>query len=743
MKIISTIKGAAGTAYAGMMTGITRAVSAWKMKELSQFQQGGFELLRALTGTAWSKSTMLQKYESSLYVAACVNKIAEKVSSSQYELFKILNTKGDVQEQHDSEALNLLDTPNPFQTRSEFWKITEINKQLCGDAFWFKVRSGNKVVELWNLRPDLITIIKSPTEFIKAYKFRKSDGTEVIFDPKDIVHFKSPTPLDDYFGGSPLRSCQVRVDTEEYASKFQRDFFLNNARPDAIVKSETNLTKEQKNELRRSFKKTHGGVGNNSKIAIFESGLDYQQISISQREMDYIESLKFTRDDILVAYRMPKPIVAIVDDVNRANSETAMYVFLSETIKPELTAVQETINMFLVEPDFGINLFIEFKDPTPENRDMTIKEYDSGIEKGWLLINEVRAKENLEPIKGGWTLYKPLNMVPVGGLSEEQKIKFVKDFVAKREREKRAKAMELFRGRKKLYKILKKAERMSEIVMEEAKKQIGKGSEKMMGKYGIRKEMRALITEDELRDKYAKMILKKIDFRAERLKEAVTDLSERQERELMRVVGEFVKSRKGKSKDYSSANRSKVKDFFDKQAPVWSEFIIPYLLDMVKESGMEAMLLVEPDNSFDMTDRIRKAIERRADEFGLGVNKTTRKRINKAIEEGLDEGEGLVGISDRISGIYKEFPAWRSDLIARTESTAANNEGFIESYKQSEVVSGKEWINAGDDKVRDAHKDKPVGVGREIVKLDENFSNGLPYPQEPNCRCVIGPAIED
>jgi SPP1 gp7 family putative phage head morphogenesis protein len=30
----------------------------------------------------------------------------------------------------------------------------------------------------------------------------------------------------------------------------------------------------------------------------------------------------------------------------------------------------------------------------------------------------------------------------------------------------------------------------------------------------------------------------------------------------------------------------------------------------------------------------------------------------------------------------------------------------------------------------------------QIVGLNEKFSNGLAYPQEPNCRCVLGPALE-
>jgi len=82
--------------------------------------------------------------------------------------------------------------------------------------------------------------------------------------------------------------------------------------------------------------------------------------------MDFIESMKFTRDDILTAFKVPKPLVAVVDDVNRANAETAMFIFLSETIKPEITRLIEKFNEEMVYPDFDDRLFLDFDDPTPE-----------------------------------------------------------------------------------------------------------------------------------------------------------------------------------------------------------------------------------------------------------------------------------------------------------------------------------------------------------------------------------------
>lgn len=719
---------------------ITKIKRVFKAKTIVQY--GGLELLSRLTSGTWSKGKMLEQYEKSLYVFACVYKIAEKVASTDFDLYQILNSKGDVREIQNHPALDLIHKVNPFQTKAEFLKITMINKKLCGDAFWYKVRNERgQVAELWNLRPDYIEIVKDPNDFIKAYKFNKADGTQEIFDPADIVHFKYPTPLDDYFGTSPVKSARTRIDTENYAGLYQRDFFLNNARPDGIIKANVGmaLDKDQKDEIREEFEKKHKGVGKNSKLAIVEGDISYQQVSISQREMDFIESMKFTRDDILVAFGVPKAIVAITDDVNRANAETSMYIFLSEVIKPELTMLVEKINEMLVIPDFGDNLFLTFDDPTPENREQTIKEYETGIKNNYLLINEVRAKENLEPIDGGWSMYRPLSEVAVGGLGGKQS-KYLKVWEDKKAQEEKDRKIKIFRGRDMLFKKLKIKEMLVEELKKAFKKRTPVDKSNDIKDEKKDKEIAPLI-KSEIREKYAGLTVKQIDQRAEILKTAMNGIAQKQGDELIAILSkvDITKTKaKKKRKAIGKETDKTIKNFYKGQELIFAEFVFPFIEDFTRNAGLEAMAMVNPDKGFEMTDAVRKVLKTRATEFGLGVNKTTRDKITKTINEGIVEGESMIQISDRINKTYEEFPTWRSDLIARTESTAANNEGFIEAYKQSDVATHKEWIATMDDRTRPAHME----LDGQIVPVGKTFSNGLQYPQEPNCRCVIGPAFE-
>lgn len=691
----------------------------------------GFDIVSRINGSDLNNSSYLQQYGKSLYVTTCISKIAEKVASVDLEVYKVLNSRGDMKEMEVSPILDLLYKPNPFQTRSEFWEITVINLKCTGDAYWLKIRNkGGKVVELWNLRPDLVQIDTDPEVFIKRYKFMKADGTTIDFEKEDVIHFKYPDPLSQYFGLSPIKSASRRIQTEEHATQYQRDFFLNSARPDALIKNKSGtLSAQQTDDLREGWNKKYKGLKNSNKVAVLHGDLEYQQISISQREMDYIESMKFTRDDILAAFKVPKPIVAIVDDVNRANSETAMFIFLSETIKPEVARIVEKINEELVIPDFGDEFYVDFEDPTPENRELVLKEYTEGLAANYLLINEVRQKEGLPPVNGGWSIYLPFSSQAVGGLPQGTK----KEFENNPDALKKAPKLFSFKGHYWLKQKFLMREHMKQAAVEILKKVID-NKEKSKKKINRKKEIKktSILHDPIFRTSYYVKANQSIDANAGKLSKDMTDFATKQKARVMAKLA--------KKKDVSTKLAVSSLVNVEKEEALTASFVLPYIENFLKESGQDALSLLAPQEDFTTSKAVAKFIKERAESFGKSVTATTIEKLDRTLGEGLAAGEGITELGDRVNNVYDEFSTYRSDMIARTEATAANAKGNIEGFRQSGVANAKEWINSGDGSVRDEHENG-IGVGGEIVDLDGEFSNGLSEPSEPNCRCVVGPAF--
>lgn len=737
----------------------------WRKKDYGTIING----LARIVGSEWGDEKYLRAYEKSLYVFACVSKIAEEIGNANLRLFQIVNSKGDTKEVMVHPALDLIYRVNPFQTKSEFFEITVINLKLVGEAFWFKVRNEQgQVVELWNLRPDYMTIVKDEETFIKGYEFRKEDGAVVKFAPEDIVHHKYPSPLDAYRGTSPLRAAAIRVDIEEYASTYQRDFFLNNARPDAVLQFEGNITPEQKDEIREGWNTRYQGKGKNSKIGILEGGVKYQQLSITQREMDYIESLKLTRDDILVVFKTPKPIVAITDDVNRANAEAAKEVFMSNTIKPELRRLVEKMNEMLIITDFDDALFLDFDDPTPENVELKLKQYESGLKNGYILINEVRQEIGREPVDGGDVPLlaagtQTLDQVINGPLQNGQQQAGAPFQLAHKSYSERMNNHRLvlqqnkqaiFKGRYMLFKKFEIAEYITKEMTKNAAaaaKRVAK-SKKTKGKKTIqaipspedKSKFRSLIGDTVVKKIYAEIVVKKLDAKEAKFRKRANAEAEQQRERFIKLLnsGKIDKALTPDEKDLAKligVSMQTMEKWTKSEHKHMAEFVFDELETIVKAAGKEAMALVDPNKDFNYNKAVKQALKNRAEEFAESVNGTTLTKLTNTISEGIAAGEGIDAITTRVNSVYTEFSDYRSERIARTETTAANNKGFEEAFRQSDTATHKEWIATNDSRTREEH----VSLDGDIVPIGETFSNGLQYPQEPNCRCVIGPAFVD
>lgn len=134
----------------------------------------------------------------------------------------------------------------------------------------------------------------------------------------------------------------------------------------------------------------------------------------------------------------------------------------------------------------------------------------------------------------------------------------------------------------------------------------------------------------------------------------------------------------------------------------------------------------------------------------LNISKDVRwnvRKMNAEVLQGILQGETMDEIAGRMS---KVFGMNENSAItnARTMVTGAENKGRMDSYTRAEadgIILDKQWIATNDRRTRHSHRNKPEGVGNEIVGVQESFSNGLMYPGDPNgepseiynCRCTV------
>ncbi len=124
-----------------------------------------------------------------------------------------------------------------------------------------------------------------------------------------------------------------------------------------------------------------------------------------------------------------------------------------------------------------------------------------------------------------------------------------------------------------------------------------------------------------------------------------------------------------------------------------------------------------------------------------------KEQINTIVSDGLDNGESLIEIKNKISAIPDDenqtlFTPERALRIARTEIIRAHSKGAEIAYQESGVVEGMQWLDgqSGACKLcRDLHN-KIVPLGEPFYK-DPKFGDGMP-PRHPNCRCAVKPVMK-
>lgn len=139
--------------------------------------------------------------------------------------------------------------------------------------------------------------------------------------------------------------------------------------------------------------------------------------------------------------------------------------------------------------------------------------------------------------------------------------------------------------------------------------------------------------------------------------------------------------------------------------------------------------------------------------FSKGLINTTEEIIRSNIATGLELGESIVKLANRVIESIGENPnRSRAEKISRTETIYASNASAELGYMMSTVVEGKMWETAIDERTCDFCNDMngrtaPLGESFNINDIDLNFdysSGEMPVPPlHPNCRCTIIPILKE
>ena len=173
---------------------------------------------------------------------------------------------------------------------------------------------------------------------------------------------------------------------------------------------------------------------------------------------------------------------------------------------------------------------------------------------------------------------------------------------------------------------------------------------------------------------------------------------------------------------------------------VTREEVAALLAQAAQNGGVAAFIQLDFEAPAEITSLVNKQAlawaEKRAGELITKIDEDTREIICSDVAQATEEGWSTSLLADALSENYG-FSDGRASMIARTECARADCQGNLLAYKNSGLVSGKEWL-LGSEHVGEDECNNNAAEG--VIPLDQAFSSGDDAPPaHPNCVCDFVP----
>lgn len=634
-------------------------------------------------------------------IYSCVTMRADLLASLPLKLYK--GTPKNKTEVVSGELFDLLQKVNPFWTFSRLIKMTELSLRLWGKSFWFVERGESTKgtpQELWWARPDRVRPVPDAQNYIRGFLFHPLNGsTPIFYEPHEVIWMRYPNPLDEFDGLSPLAASRYAADFATDAWRSNRNIFKNGMQMAGAMfpPKDSSFSDEQARDLEKAIDRRFKGVDKAHRFGVFRYAGQIQQMGISPKDAEFIAGLQFSLEEVCRVERIPLDLVG--GQRTYANVDASWKMIWTNTILPEGKFISDELQeqllpMFKAQADLcefdasGVAVLQQ------NEGELWAREKEQ-LEKGAITLNEWREQKGKKKLAWGDVAWLSNSLVPIAS-GEPLTITVPQETTNP---------------------------------PDETKPRLLLPSHTRVIAYGS----------DEHKRLYEKFIRR----------------TEKQEQTFAKVVAELFKRQKDsvlarlKAKERSAQEASS--DPFNKAEWIkrFRQEIRPVLKTIVAEIGAQALEDVASDVTFDVNEpSVARFLEKRAQRFAREVNETTWDELKQSLTEGLDNGESLDSLIDRVEAVMGARIRSSGEVIARTEINGAANGGTLNAWKQSEVVTAKEWLAALDGRTRDSH----VNAHGQRVGIDEEFRVGEghgPHPgaiglaeEDIQCRCSMIPVLD-
>lgn len=356
---------------------------------------------------------------------ACVTLIAGDIAKLRPMLVE--QDEDRIWEEVESSAFSpVLDTPNGYQNRVNFFEWWMVSKLCHGNTYVLKARDGRGVVQaLYILDPFRVTPLVA-TDGSVFYRLDSDVLAElpdagVVVPAREIIHdvmcplFHPLCGVSPIFaaGFSALQGLNIRAASDK--------FFSNGSKPGGVLTAPGQIAQATADRL-KAYWDTNFSGDNTGKIAVLGDGLKYEPMAMTADQSKLVEQLGMTGRDIAAAYHMPLYKVNLVEPTYN-NASVLNQQYWTDCLQKHIVTLQ-----ILLTKGLGLDnvpdrtLAVEF-----DIDDLQLMDPATRIDAGTKAIlagmtpNEVRFRfYDLGPVAGGDQPYLQKQNWPLNILGTDQ-----------------------------------------------------------------------------------------------------------------------------------------------------------------------------------------------------------------------------------------------------------------------------------------------------------------------------------
>lgn len=308
-----------------------------------------------------------------------------------------------------------LDSLNKIDVFDQIMKKIGVDYETMGNAY-LEIGRDNKgkigyighvpaaKVRVRRPRDGFVFIFSNEIQYFRNFGANNPNPLTNDANPNELIHFKKYTPSHTYYGLPDIISAKSALAGNEFASRYNLDYFENKAIPRHVIISKgAEIGVKSVSRLIEFFESGLKGQHHRSMYVPLpdkDSEIEFHSIEAGQQDFSFGEYRNANNEEIFMAHRIPASRAGVFTaNISLAASRDADKVFKESYSRPEQSIFEKKIARVFREKTDAFEFKLNELSLTDADTQSKIDERD--VRMGIVVPDEVRGKRAIGPRPDG------------------------------------------------------------------------------------------------------------------------------------------------------------------------------------------------------------------------------------------------------------------------------------------------------------------------------------------------------